>query len=392
MLTKEVSQKFFNNALSSIHAKRAQCLFETSWALVNQANLTITSLGYHKDGLAYPKHKIKSVDRLAGNPKLHQEIPIVYKELFQPMLVCMPIIHILVDWSGCCRQDIHMLRASIVHNGRSITIYNEIHPQSKYGNREIQNRFLATLKKIIPIGKKVIVITDAGFSTPWFKAILKMGWDYIGRLTSYTMVNLGSNDKWVKVEALHKTKYNRIEYMGHGRIGKRSDTPVTGAIYRYKAKNKNRKEKSKYPQQNKRFSTLYKVPWIIATSLKKDKHPGKYVMNCYKKRMQIEQNFRDEKSVRFGFGWRLGRSTSMERIAVLCLIAHITAFFLIYLGTIIEKLGLHKQFQVNTAKKRVLSFLTLGRRAVQYEVLPFNKHYSIAMMELVNSYRRLILC
>src|SRR4051812_7481880 len=102
MLTKEVSQKYFNDALHSIHAKRAHSLFETSWALINEGNLTIASLGNHKDGNAYVKHKIKSVDRLVGNSILHKEVHIIYKEFFQPLIACYSVLHILVDWSGCC--------------------------------------------------------------------------------------------------------------------------------------------------------------------------------------------------------------------------------------------------------------------------------------------------
>lgn len=79
MLTKKVSQKYLNDALS-IHAKRANCLFETAWTLTGGANLTISSLGSNKAGKANVKHKIKSVDRLVGNSTLHKEIPTIYKD------------------------------------------------------------------------------------------------------------------------------------------------------------------------------------------------------------------------------------------------------------------------------------------------------------------------
>ena len=392
MLTKAVSQKYLNDALISVHAKRANCLFETAWALTGQANLTISSLGANKAGSAYVKHKIKSVDRLVSNEKLHKEIPIIYKHFFQPIIVCAPILYILVDWSGCCRQDIHMLRASIVHNGRSITIYNEIHPQKKCGNRQVQNQFLISLKKMIPIGKNVVIITDAGFATPWFKAVLKLGWDYIGRLTSYTMIRQEKSEKWVKVSSFNKTKSSRIKYIGRALIGKASETPVYGHIYRYKGKKKNRKDKSRYPQQNKRFSNLYKVPWILATSLKKDNYGGKFIKNMFANRMQIEQNFRDEKSARFGFGWRLGRTNDMKRIAILCLIAHIAAFFLLKIGIMAEKLGLHKRFQVNTEKKRVLSLLTLAKQIIKHQpTSTLEKNYTDGIKQLIASYEELSL-
>jgi hypothetical protein len=393
MLTKEVSQKYFENALTGIHKKRTASLFETSWALANGSHLTISSLGSHKEGSAYVKHKIKSVDRLVGNEKLYQEIPFLYDQFFTPLIARYSTLHILVDWSGCCGDKIHMLRASIVHNGRSITIYNEIHPQKKLGNPQVQKRFLAILKKMIPRDKKVVIITDAGFSTPWFSEVLKLGWDFIGRLTGYIMIQLNDSKKWVKVTHYHKTKSHRINYIGKAIIGKKSNTPITGNIYRYKYKCTNRKDRSEYPNQNRRFSKSYKTPWILATSLKNPECGGKFIINCYKNRMQIEQNFRDEKSPRFGFGWRFGRNKGcMKRIAVLCLIAHIAEFFLLHIGIIAEKMGLHKRFQVNTAKTRVLSLLTLARLIIRHGPLPnLEILYEDAFDQLFESYEALYL-
>lgn len=380
MLTKEVSQKYMNNALNFIHAKRVLSLFETSWALTKEANLTISSLGNNKEGNAYVKHKIKSVDRLVGNATLHKELFLIYKHFFQCLMTYSSILYVLVDWSGCCGDEFYMLRASLVHNGRSLSIYNEIHPQKKLGNREVQNQFLMALKKMIPTDKKVVIITDAGFSTPWFKSVLKCKWDYIGRLTSCTMIQPEDQDRWIKVKDFHHIKNNRVRWVGKSIIGKRSKTPVEGNIYCYKNKNKKRKDKSRLPNQNERYGAMYKRPWIIATSLKNSEYGGDFIINMYKNRMQIEQNFRDEKNARFGFGWRLGRTKCMKRLAVLCLIAHIASFFLLQLGAIAESLNLHKHFQVNTKKDgRVLSLLTLAKLIMKQETIPilYQKHKKI---------------
>lgn len=119
VLAKEVCLKLFKNSLSSIHAKRTKALFDISWTLTKQANLSLTSLGRHKDGSAYVKHKIKSVDRLLGSKPLQAEVPLIYKDLFKPLLMSLPILFVVVDWSGCCRQDQHMLRAALIHDGKN---------------------------------------------------------------------------------------------------------------------------------------------------------------------------------------------------------------------------------------------------------------------------------
>lgn len=394
MLTKEVSQKYLNDALISIHSKRSKSLFETAWALTGQANLTISSLGYNKDGSAYVKHKIKSVDRLVGNDRLHKEIPIIYKEFFQPFIATTKIIYLIIDWSGCCRDDIHMLRASMMFDGRSITIYNEIHPLEKLGNRQIHSDFLRRLKKQIPIDKKVVVITDAGFSTPWFNSVLKVGWDYIGRLKSDTKLLFEEKLRWMRVKNLHKKASLKVRYAGKATIGSSSSTPVEGNIYSYKVTPKKRQCQSRYPDVNKRYTKANKRPWILATSLKNHEYGKHQIKNLYANRMQIEQNFRDDKDPRFGFGWRFGKSNCMKRMAVLCLLAHIAAFFLLSIGIIAERLGLHRQFQVNSErKKRVLSFLFLGKQIIRRNPpLLLDKYYQQAAEQLMTSYEGLYLC
>jgi hypothetical protein len=371
MLTKEVSQKYFQSSLTSIHKKRANCLYETSWALTKSPHLTVTSLGKHKDGKAYVKHKIKSVDRLLSNPALHAELHTIYKEFFRPLLTCVPIIYLIVDWSGCCQKELHMLRASMVHDGRSITIYNEIHPQEKVGNNIVHKKFLANLKKLIPSNSRVIVMTDAGFLTPWFKAVKNNGWDYIGRLKIGVKYQLDGESTWKSTTELNDKAARRIKSIGRALVGKKSSTPVIGNIYTYKHRPKNRKDKSRFPDVNKRYALSNKRAWVLVTSLKGEKYNGQFIVNMYGKRMQIEQNFRDEKSPRFGFGWRMGRSSNAERIAVLCLISSIVIFFLKILGMLAEQLGLHKRFQVNTeSKKRVLSHINLGRQIIMNEPPP----------------------
>ncbi|WP_152030243.1 transposase, partial [Escherichia coli] len=54
----------------------------------------------------------------------------------------------------------------------------------------------------------------------------------------------------------------------------------------------------------------------------------KQVMKLYSRRMQIEQNFRDEKNPRWGFGLRFGASHSSGRVTVLSLIATLASIIM----------------------------------------------------------------
>ncbi|WP_257999783.1 transposase, partial [Xanthomonas oryzae] len=48
--------------------------------------------------------------------------------------------------------------------------------------------FLQQLRALIPDDVRPILVTDAGFRTPWFRAVSAMGWDWVGRLRGRTQV------------------------------------------------------------------------------------------------------------------------------------------------------------------------------------------------------------
>ena len=90
-------------------------------------------------------------------------------------------------------------------------------------------------------------------------------------------------------------------------------------------------------------------------------------MKLYSRRMQIEQNFRDEKSERFGFGLRASRSRRGERFLVLSLLVTLASIVFWLLGYHSENKGFHLKYQANSLKtRRVLSFLTLAENVLRF--------------------------
>jgi len=153
-------------------------------ALTHGAQASITSLGRHLTGSAFDKHKIKRMDRLVANPHLFRERVLIYKALTATILnkVAEPII--VVDWSPLCSdQSWQLLRAAIPVGGRSLTLYEEVHPRPKLGNRRVQHQFLATLADLLPAGTTPIITADSGFKTPFFRYIeCTLGWHWVGRI------------------------------------------------------------------------------------------------------------------------------------------------------------------------------------------------------------------
>ncbi|KZN48683.1 hypothetical protein N482_07565 [Pseudoalteromonas luteoviolacea NCIMB 1942] len=86
-------------------------------------------------------------------------------------------------------------------------------------------------------------------------------------------------------------------------------------------------------------------------------------LKLYGMRMQIEAGFRDQKSVRFGLGSNLHRTTQLNRLNILLLLATLVHWFSMILGAVIDKAGKTRAFQTNTSKsRRVVSWACVGLR------------------------------
>lgn len=182
MPARKICQSFFRDALTSLHKYRQSALIDATVALINGASLTLTSIGRFLPGQAQVKNKIKRVDRLMGNEQLQKDIPVIFKGIISMLTSKLSLCVIAVDWSGYPSQEYHVLRASLICDGRSIPLLSHIVPSSKQNSSEVQKGFLNALAETIKPGTKVIVITDAEFRNPWFSHIKSLGWDFVGRI------------------------------------------------------------------------------------------------------------------------------------------------------------------------------------------------------------------
>lgn len=84
---------------------------------------------------------------------------------------------VVIDWSDVTAdQPWHLLHASVAVEGRSVTLYEEVHSQRKYGDRDVHRRFLARLAKLLPAGCSPMIMTDAGFRSTWFDLVTQRRW------------------------------------------------------------------------------------------------------------------------------------------------------------------------------------------------------------------------
>lgn len=359
MPVRAICHKLFQQSLSSLNKARSNTLLDCADALIRGNRMTLTDIGRNLSGNTLVKHKIKRVDRFLGSEKLDEDKLTIYKLLTHHLFSHLPYFVVAVDWSGCCGDDYHLLRASLVVDGRSIPLHNLVVTKADYVTRASHALFIDELVNILNTDKKVYLVTDGGYLTPWFQHVIKQGWHVIGRLRGTTKSRIGEGE-WQSVNALHEGATNTPQHLGQAQVGKYTDTAGQFQLYLYKGKIKGRTGLSRFTKDQKMYTRMAKEPWLLLSS--DDELSATQVVNMYSKRMQIEQNFRDDKSQRYGFSWRLSKSEGVKRISALCLIAFVATLALWLIGFEGEKRQLHRSLQANTTKdRRVLSFLTLAK-------------------------------
>jgi len=375
-------------ACSFIHQKRLAILVLAVHALVIGQRLSLTQLGRRLTSKALVKHKIKRIDRLLGNPHLHQERNSIYQFMSQELLKGNQRPLIIVDWSELTTErNYHLLRASLPVGGRALTLYEEVHPQKDIGSPKVHKRFLHTLQKLLPDDCRPIVITDAGFRNPWFKMIITLGWDYVGRIRNRDLIKPVNTGDWKPCKNLYRKATYQAHYLGEYTTTRR--TPLKSHLYLVKQKAKGR---HRYNQdgsrtsrgQSENIARREKEPWLITTSLQGGQDEAQKIIAYYKTRMQIEEAFRDTKSQRVGFSASESLTRHQARLEILLLIGTLATFFTWLIGRLAELKQWHRQYQSNSNKtRRVLSTFFIGRQMAKENKLRLGKQeYKAALLRV----------
>lgn len=371
-----------------VHKKRMTTLIIATTALMNGKKLSVTGLGRAICNQTKTKHNIKRADRLIGSAALNQDRTIIYKAMATHMIGSQRRPVILIDWSDLSAdREFHLLRASIPVDGRALTIYEESHHQRYNGNPQVHKRFLKRLNSILPDHCHPIVVTDAGFRTPWFRAIEEMGWDFVGRVGGHMMLSAPGEEDWVRVEQVFEMATTRGRYLGEIDLVRHNS--LRCHAYLLKKKKQGRVKKTVFGERcamkhSEKNAHRERTPWLIVTSLDKRYANTSQIFHLYKTRMQIEEGFRDIKNSRWGFAFNEARCTTTYRYENLLLVAHLATFAVWLIGKIAELKQWHRHYQANTVKtEKVLSTFFLGLEVIKRGADDFLKsEFTEAMRQL----------
>ncbi|TBW33918.1 IS4 family transposase [Azotobacter chroococcum] len=362
MQTVQFLHAAFAKALPTIHARRLEALMAAVAALLQGRCLTLTALGRSLPGSAWPRHAIKRIDRLLGNRQLQAERGLFYWVMLRALLGSLRHPLILVDWSPIdAAGKLFLLRAAIPLAGRSLPVCEVVHPRE--GCPRCQKRLLEALAAMLPAGCRPVLVTDAGFRRPWFQAVETRGWHYVGRVRNCDLCRLGEQP-WGPVKSLYALASASPKRLGCVEMTRSAPWSTQLCVVRHAPRGRQHRRITGTLARDKRSrqsAQREREPWLLASNLPEERWNAAQVVAIYKRRMQIEEGFRDLKSHRLGIGLGLHRSRCPRRIEILLLIAVLANYALCLLGLQAREAGHERRFQSNSLKcKRVLSLWRLG--------------------------------
>ena len=335
-------QRWLAGACPFIHRRRLDALLLAVDALVHGRRLTLSELGRHLPGAGSARHGIKRLDRLLGNGHLHRERVRVYRAIAAHVLADQIRPVVLVDWSDLApvagRQTHLVLKAALAVQGRAITLYEEVHTRSAYNGAGVHRRFLERLATVLPVHCRPIVVSDAGFKGPWFEAVERHGWDWLGRVRGLVHHSTDAGASWAPASALHPTATAKARAIERVALGKRRGTAATLVLVSKYVRGRGRPHRGN-GSAAKAGRRRHKEPWLLATSLPASVYRPERIVALYARRMQIELTFRDDKGPRFGWALDYSGTRSVERRQVLLLIAALATLAAWLAGLAAEREG-----------------------------------------------------
>ena len=366
MQVQTVLHKLMKKTCPTMHKNRREALEATVLAAITGRRLNVTDLGRSIKSQTSQKHNIKRADRLLSNPYLHTECESIYHQLCHQLIGEQKQPVILVDWSDMDGYKQHfLLRAALTVEGRTLTLYEQVHTIKTKEKRCTHQTFLEQLKCLLPADCKPVVITDAGFRTTWFKQIEALGWNWVGRIRNRHHMRWKQGGKWFHAKRCYEKATKQPKLLGEGLLTRRHQLACQFIVYRRSLQG--RKHKNQFGDVTRSAHSLkqskgQREPWLLATSLQTTSTLAKKVVRLYRLRMQIEESFRDMKSPRYGLSLNLCRTRSCQRLQVMLLIAALALMVLWLLGMASILLKRHYQYQANTVRhKKVHSIIFIGR-------------------------------
>lgn len=181
----------------------------------------------------------------------------------------------------------------------------------------------------------MVILADRGFArTELFRTLQQLGLSYVIRLTPKVMFR---SQKWHGELDLLPIRPATHKDLGFGLY--RKDRPAEQRVVMW-------------------WKASEKEAWFLATDLR---WGWRKVACAFKLRMSIEELFRDEKNIRYGWGLRQIELSEPERLERLLLALAFAYLLLLLIGVICQQQLSERHWAAALSKKRQASAFFVGR-------------------------------
>lgn len=373
MRASRVLQKCLSESLNTMHALRSQVLLRSVEALVASRRLTLIDVARSWPGAERVRAPLKAFDRLLSNRHLHAERERVYADMARWLLRGdRPII--VIDWSDLKADKTWcLLRAAVPIGGRTLPVWDMVFPGREQGAPAAEKWFLKRLQALVPETSRPILVTDAGFRSPWFRAVSAMGWDWVGRLRHRTLVKPvdveNCDEEWVPCRALYPLASTTPRDLGLMDTVRNAPWVCRVVVYGKVLKGRkhhNRRSRDQVARSSssRKSAAREREPWRLVASPELAHLNARQITTLYARRMQIEASFRDLKSHRYGQGFEDSLTRSGRRLEILLLVNALAAFASWLAGMASETTGIAHWLSPAGSKRKLYSTLRVGREAL----------------------------
>lgn len=324
----KVLQRIFDPVLSELDMRLGRNLLGCVDALLAGRRLTLTELARHWAGAERVAAPLKRVDRLLGNPRMQAARGKIY-QVALAWLLRNPEPVVIVDWSELKADGRwHLLRAGLVARGRTLTLYEEVHPENAKISPVVEAAFLKRLSAWVPAGIKPIIVTDAGFHVPWFRTVAGCNWHWLGRVGGRTQVRAidiqhQMATPWRAYKALFPQASSTPADLGPHELAASQQWPCRLVLVKRLPKGRTQRRRDGRRATGghaRKMARRGREPWLLAVSPSLEHRSAHQIVSLYSKRMQIEQAFRDLKSHRYGCAFEDTLTRTGPRLELLLMI------------------------------------------------------------------------
>jgi len=277
------------------------CLAELLLAMFSHQRFTLRHIASRLLGQTNVKHKLKRLQNFLDGIRLDQQFWASYIQT----LFCLPYmklhsrrkVTLLID-ATTLRDDYWILAASISYRGRSVPVYLKIWEDvnTSYDYWQRVEGFMRELKELLPDTFSYEIIGDRGFEgSRMFMLCRELEWDQVIRINGSYKIKTPNGKDFVQLHLCDDGSYREVI------LGKHDPVEFLNlAIH----------SDSEYEQSR----------WHLATSLD---DPQQAVAD-YRRRVWIEQTFKDLKSV---LKWetytkKIPQNQRLEKLVVLSCLSY----------------------------------------------------------------------